>query len=162
MEVKIMLHHTARLFIANALILAAITISHSQSRQSWPNGSSQLQNVQQPSITIENPQSAPLLLRLISVEAMPDRPKMVKIILQVKAKEVAPLKSYSVHYEEAWKDKESGDGTLVSDMTSGNQPPHEISFIARQNGKVILWVSAVVYTDGSEWKSRLSSSQQKK
>jgi hypothetical protein len=157
-----MLHHTARLFIAHALILAAITISHSQSRQLGASASSQLQNVQQPSITIENPQNAPLLLLLISAEPMPESPKMVKIILQVKAKEAAPLKSYSVHYEEAWKDKENGDGTLVGDMTARNQPPQEISFIARQDGKVILWVSAVVYADGSEWKSRLSSSEKKK
>jgi hypothetical protein len=148
----------SRTNIITALIVTISATALCQSQAGPVNTDRPSQNTKQPSVTIRDQQSAPLSLSIVAVEPIPDKPKMVKIILRVEAGASQTVRQYSIHYEEVWKDRESGDGSVVMDETSPNRPPENLTFIARQNAKAELWLSSVEFADGAEWKSRLSSS----
>jgi hypothetical protein len=157
-----MIKMLARIIVMTALTVTISATALYQFQGALADTGRTLQNAKQPSVTIKNQQSAPLSFRLVTVEPLPDKPKMVKIILRVEAKAAQFIKQYSVHYEEVWKDQESGDGSLVSDLSSPNRPPHDLTFIARESARVELWLSSVEFVDGAEWKSRLNSSVKSK
>lgn len=157
-EVEIMIRTLARIISMTALIVIISATALCQIQGALADKDRPLQKAKQPSVTIKDQQSAPLSFRIVAVEPIPDKPEMVKIILRVEAKAAQSVRQYSVHYEEVWKDRESGNGALVSDLTSPQKLPHDLTFIARKNAIVELWLSSVEFVDGAEWKSRLNSS----
>lgn len=141
-----------------SLVLAAIgslTVAASMvpCQEQSTNANQRASKSRRPSVTLKRQQGSPVTLKVSSVESIPGKPGLVKII--IKAQGASKVRGYHFHYEETFVDEYGAAGSVVTDSTSLRLLPHEEIFVAHANAEIEVWVSVAEFQNGSTWKSSL-------
>lgn len=105
---------------------------------------------------IEEQEDAPVRLLFAGAWAVPGHAHLVELEFTPQDAAAKRVKSFAVHSYEALDDGHVSHSMNFAAPVRDDGEPRKVSFKARRDGRVRVWVAAVEYEDGTSWKSKIT------